>query len=259
EAARRERLARLVPNDMGTWQFAGRVEYARSLENHPFSADDVAVLDRVAEGVGVRESRPQLHTPLHVHLAGGSGGASFVFLVDENGEVFPLVYAVSTSRSGNAYRWFGAGSSYMNGPPPIGPAIREHPAFGTSERVVASGSDAVAAAEQRGSGAVPVRPGPEARSGDPDAVLRAAIGDYFQAKRAFDELASASTSAAPAAGSKKTKKKKAKSGLAQAQPDDGRIEDAQGLRTEREQRLQDARRKLEDLGVRLDNPETDPR
>ena len=205
ESERRARLSGLQPNDRATWRWSGRIHYGEGVSVDP-SSDLPQVLERVAEGLSVRETNFALHQGLHAHLDGGSGGVSFAYVLADDGQVDVLAYAVSSARSGNAYKWPGNGGSYTGGPLDIR-AVAQHPRYQASLGLVRD--RALAGAEQPAA-AVPSGERPS-QLADPHADLRAAILTYHQAHTALATQAAAGAEPAPAPTVGRGKKKKKKS------------------------------------------------
>ncbi|MFE8950624.1 hypothetical protein, partial [Streptomyces sp. NPDC007856] len=116
---RAARFAAFRADNSQTWQLSGRIHYAGRVVEADFTNLQREVLERVANGlVGVRESAVRINVPLHAHLDGGSGGVTFFCALAADGQVDVVVYAKSTARSGNDYRWNNSGR-YIAGPAPL--------------------------------------------------------------------------------------------------------------------------------------------
>ncbi|MFC7016202.1 hypothetical protein ACFQMH_31840, partial [Streptomyces viridiviolaceus] len=136
-----ERLASFAPHRSDTWELSGRLVYATHLHPDRLAPEQLRVLRRVAGGeLRPRESDVRANRALHVHLDGGSGGASFAYVLAPDGRVDVLVYALSTARQGNMYKWEGHSGRYVNGPLDID-AVRNHPALVASVALVREAAD----------------------------------------------------------------------------------------------------------------------
>ncbi|MFD7003540.1 hypothetical protein ACFWA5_46690 [Streptomyces mirabilis] len=136
----RERVRRLTAfrvNDPKTWEHSGRIVYADRLRRDVFTQAQSITLASLATGhTTPREgtAEVQAHIALHAHLDRGSNGVSFTYVLAQDGLVDLLVYAISTHRNGNNYRWEGAGSHPVKGPLDIG-VVSNDPAMTTSKRL----------------------------------------------------------------------------------------------------------------------------
>jgi hypothetical protein len=131
------RFAAFRAESASTWQLSGRVHFAGRVRAEDFTPLQREVLDRVAAwGEGVREPQGQrrVHVPLHAHLDSGSGGAAFFYALSGDGRVDLVVFARSTARSGNDYRWSGS-NRYVSGPPSL-EEVANHPVLTASRALV---------------------------------------------------------------------------------------------------------------------------
>ncbi len=201
EQERQSRIADLNAGDERTWHFSGKeIRYGKGLGNKDFTNKQLEVLSDVARGQGVREARNgriRLHAPLHAHLDGGDQGVTFTYVLNADGEVEPLVYAVSKGRSDNKYRW--GGGVFRDGPAPL-LWIDDHPSFVASEALLAdrSLSPAPAMQEIALTGDEPVT--------DSLAPVRQAILDYYVLRH--KELPPAPATASGSRGGKRNTGKK---------------------------------------------------
>ncbi|MET8949049.1 hypothetical protein ABZX30_37465 [Streptomyces sp. NPDC004542] len=120
---RAERLAAFRVDDPDTWQLSGRIVYALHVREDHLTSPALVALQNLADG----SSRPreqgkafQAHKAQHIHIHGGSGGATFTYVLAPDGKVDVLVYAISTTRQENHYVWDGHGRGPTQGPLDIG-------------------------------------------------------------------------------------------------------------------------------------------
>ncbi|MFD7004293.1 hypothetical protein ACFWA5_50880 [Streptomyces mirabilis] len=139
------RLTAFRANEPRTWQHSGRVVYAKRLKRDILDRKQFDILVSLAKGATQpREASVGAHIALHTHLDSGRSGASFAYVLADDGMVDLLVYGISTLRRGNDYRWDGAGTHYVKGPLDIG-VVRNDPAVITSRRLSGTPSEPVPA------------------------------------------------------------------------------------------------------------------
>ena len=136
-----QRRQNFVSNSPDEWVLSRNIRYGSKAPATAFDASDDAALERIAIGeLRPREKGYGINFPLHQHLAGGSHGVAFVYVVEQDWRVGILVYACSSARQGNKYKWASYGSTFRDGPPPV-PSEEgdqtENTAIGESRRLVA--------------------------------------------------------------------------------------------------------------------------
>jgi hypothetical protein len=102
-----ERWSAFAPHEYGAWEYSGRIHYGAGLTQDRFTEADLKILRDLGYGVGVREGRVAVNTALHAHLARGSHGVSFAYVVADDGKIDTLVYAEARKRIEDQYVWSG--------------------------------------------------------------------------------------------------------------------------------------------------------
>ncbi len=195
EQQRHARLAGLKDIDPQTWQMSGRILYGNGLGPDDFPAGRMTVLRTLASnaGEGGREQRVALHAALHAHLDGGDQGVTFTYLLNADAQVDIFVYAVSSGRSGNKYRW--GGGAFQDGPLPIG-WVEHDAAFQQSHERLAAREQIPAPA-----GGAPISVTAQLdQPRDPLGPLRQAVLDYYEQRHKTDTTATARSAPAGRAG-----------------------------------------------------------
>jgi hypothetical protein len=194
---RTERWARLNPLARETWQHLPGILYHNGLGPGDFTEQQAGKLKVLArDGRGMQETTVVLHAPLHAHLDGGKGGVSFTYVVDADGFVRLLVYAISRIRLDNDYRWTGGRRTGGALALEYG-AVDSHAAWRQSEKLLDGKGDLASA------------PGPDGGPvlGKDDQGLVSQVKDLTAALLHYHEARDGLTAAPPETPKKKGKKK----------------------------------------------------
>lgn len=117
EAARQAREKRLDPENTDTWQMTPAVQFANGTNAGTIQGtmEGTNLLLNLANGTLMdRHSAPVLNTVYHQHLAGGSWGVAFMYVLNPDYTVTGWIIDLAYSRpSGeNTYNWETGGTDY---------------------------------------------------------------------------------------------------------------------------------------------------
>ncbi len=119
----RERLGRLRYDDTNTWEINPNVRYLNDTQEEHLGQNSVgrgAVLASLmtpgyANGAAGKRIRCVLNSKLHTHVDGGSGGISFIYIVEPDYTVTVCVYDYAPARvNGNQYAWVKGADGYVS-------------------------------------------------------------------------------------------------------------------------------------------------